>query len=382
MNYMLTEREKLVQELARKVAEDKVRPVAQQLDAEQTFPSFLFSELAQTELCGVAIPEEYGGLGGNEMETILVIEELSRACAGIALAFAGTVLATYPILLYGSEEQKQEYLPKIASGKKIGAFALTEEGAGSDASAVKTTAVRDKGGYCLSGVKQWITNGGQADFYVVIANSDSSKGARGLAAFLVDSNTKGLTIGKKENKMGIRASSTTQLYFDCCWVPDNRVIGKVGEGFRIAMKTLDYSRPGVAAHALGIAQGAFEDASVYTKNRVQFGQRVSQFQAVQHILADMAIQIEAARALLYQTCRMIDSGIRNFSKEAAMAKVFASDMAMKVTVDAVQLMGGCGYMKDYPVEKRMRDAKITQIYEGTNQIQRNIIAHELLKGRK
>lgn len=200
---MLTEREKLVQELARKVAEDKVRPVAQQLDAEQTFPSFLFSELAQTELCGVAIPEEYGGLGGNEMETILVIEELSRACAGIALAFAGTVLATYPILLYGSEEQKQEYLPKIASGKKIGAFALTEEGAGSDASAVKTTAVRDKGGYCLSGVKQWITNGGQADFYVVIANSDSSKGARGLAAFLVDSNTKGLTIGKRKIRWGL-----------------------------------------------------------------------------------------------------------------------------------------------------------------------------------
>lgn len=382
MNYMLTEREKLVQELARKVAEEKVGPVARQLDAEQAFPSFLFSDLAQTELCGVAIPEEYGGLGGYEMETILVIEELSRVCAGIALAFAGTVLATYPILLYGSEEQKREYLPQIASGKKIGAFALTEEGAGSDASAVKTKAVWDEDGYCLSGTKQWITNGGQADFYVVIANSDSTKGARGLTAFLVDSDTKGLTIGKKEDKMGIRASSTTQLYFDCCRVSDRRVIGKVGEGFRIAMKTLDYSRPGVAAQALGIAQGAFEDASIHTKNRIQFGQRVSQFQAVQHILADMAIQIEAARALLYQTCHMIDSGTRNFSKEAAMAKVFASDMAMKVTVDAVQLMGGYGYMKDYSVEKRMRDAKITQIYEGTNQIQRNIIAHELLRGRK
>ena len=379
MNYFLTEEQQMIKELAAKIADEKIAPVAIQYDEEGKFPHDIMKILADSDLCGVYIAEEYGGLGGGIIEMSLVVEELSRACGGISLAFAGTGLGTFPIILFGNEDQKKKYLPDIASGKKLAAFGLTEANAGSDAAGIQTTAVLDGDEYVLNGTKQWITNGGEAEIYTVVACTNRRKGARGFSAFIVEKGTPGFSFGKKENKMGIRASCTSELVFENCRIPKGNLLSREGMGFIVAMKTLDRTRPGVAAQALGIAQGAFEDAVKYSRQRVQFNQPISSFQAIQHILADMAIQIEAARALVYQTCRFIDSGAKEFSKESAMCKVFASDTAMKVTVDAVQVLGGYGYMKEYPVEKRMRDAKITQIYEGTNQIQRNVIALELIK---
>ena len=379
MNYFLTEEQQMIKDLASKIAKEKIAPVALKYDEEGIFPHDILKVLADSDLCGVYIPEEYGGLGGGVFEMSLVVEELSKACGGIALAFAGTGLGTFPIILFGTEEQKKKYLPDIALGKKLAAFGLTEADAGSDAAGIRTSAVPDGNEYVLNGTKQWITNGGEADIYTIIACTNRSKGARGFSAFIVEKGTEGFLFGKKENKMGIRASATRELIFENCRIPKENILGKEGMGFIVAMKTLDRTRPGVAAQAVGIAQGAFDDALKYSKQRVQFGQPISSFQAIQHMLADMAIQIEAARALIYQTCRHIDSGEKNFSKESAMAKVMASDVAMKVTTDAVQIFGGYGYMKEYPVEKRMRDAKITQIYEGTNEIQRNVIALELIK---
>ncbi|KPK38039.1 MAG: acyl-CoA dehydrogenase, partial [Omnitrophica WOR_2 bacterium SM23_29] len=296
-----------------------------------------------------------------------------------AICFAATALGIYPIILHGTEEQKQKYLPDIASGKKLAAFALTEAGAGSDASAIQTTAKKEGDHYILNGTKQWITNGGEAEVYTVIAMTDRTKGARGASAFIVEKGTPGFDFGKKEKKMGIRASATRELIFNDCKIPAGNLLGKEGMGFIIAMRTFDQSRPGVAAQALGIAQGALDLAVKYARERVQFGKPISSFQGIQFMLADIATEIEAARALIYATARMIDSGAKNVAKESAMAKLFASDMCMKVTTDAVQIFGGYGYMRDYPIEKYMRDAKITQIYEGTNQIQRSIIALELIK---
>jgi len=288
----------------------------------------------------------------------------------------------YPILLSGNEEQKQKYLPPIADGAKLAAFALTEANAGSDAGGVKTTAVKDGDYYILNGTKQWITNGGEADIYTVFALTDKNKGARGASSFIVEKGTAGFSFGKKENKMGIRASCTRELIFEDVKVPAENLIGREGMGFMIAMKTLDKSRPMVASQALGIAQGAMEEAVKYSHERHQFGNPISAFQAIQFMLADMAIKVEAARSLIYATARMIDSGEKRFSMESAMCKTFASDIAMEVATDAVQVLGGYGYMKEYPVEKMMRDAKITQIYEGTNQIQRMVIASHLLKKYK
>ena len=379
MEYFLTEEQKMIKELAARIADEKIAPVAIQYDEEGTFPHDIVKILADSDLSGVYIPEEYGGLGGGVLEMSLVVEELSRACGGIALAFAGTGLGTFPIILFGNEEQKKKYLPDIAAGKKGAAFALTEADAGSDAAGIQTTAVLDGNEYILNGTKQWITNAGEADIYTVIACTNRAKGARGFSAFIVEKGTPGFSFGKRENKMGIRASCTRELIFENCRIPKENLLSREGMGFIVAMKTLDRTRPGVGAQALGIAQGAFDEALKYSRERHQFGQAISSFQSIQHMLADMAIQIEAARALVYQTCRHIDSGAKNISKESAMAKVFASDVAMKVTTDAVQILGGYGYMKEYPVEKRMRDAKITQIYEGTNQIQRNVIALELIK---
>ena len=379
MNYFLTEEQIMIKELAAKIAEEKIAPIAIQYDEEGKFPRDIIKILADSDLCGVYIPEEYGGLGGGILEMSIVVEELSKACGGISLSFAGTGLGTFPIILFGNEEQKKKYLPDIASGKKLAAFGLTEANAGSDAAGIQTTAVLDGDEYVLNGTKQWITNGGEAEIYSVIACTNRSKGARGFSAFIVEKGTPGFSFGKKENKMGIRASCTTELVFENCRIPKENLISKEGMGFIVAMKTLDRTRPGVAAQALGIATGAFNEAVKYSKERVQFGHTISSFQAVQHILADMAIQIEASRALVYATCRYIDSGAKDISKESAMCKVLASDTAMKVTTDAVQILGGYGYMKEYPVEKMMRDAKITQIYEGTNQIQRNVIALEIIK---
>ncbi|HAN04819.1 MAG: acyl-CoA dehydrogenase [Elusimicrobia bacterium GWA2_64_40] len=379
MDYLLTESQIMIRDLARKIAQEKIKPVAAQYDESEEFAWPIMKVLAESDLFGVYLPEQYGGLGGGILDMCLVTEELSRACGGIALGYAGTGLGTLPILLHGSEEQKKKYLPDIASGKRLAAFCITEAEAGSDAGSIKTTARKEGNKYILNGTKQWITNAGEAEIYTVIALTDKAKGVRGASAFIVEKGTKGMEFGKKEKKMGIRASATREVIFTDCEVPAENLISREGMGFIVAMKTLDTSRPGVAAQAVGIAQGALDCALDYSRTRVQFGAPISSFQAIQHMLADMGTQVEAARALAYSVARLVDSGAKSVSKESAMAKLFASDVAMKVAVDAVQIMGGYGYMRDYPAEKFMRDAKITQIYEGTNQIQRNVIAANMIK---
>ena len=380
MDYFLTEEQKMLKELARKIAEEKIMPVRAELDEKEEFPWEIMKVCAEAGLFGVAIPEEYGGVGGGVLENCLVVEELSRACIGVSVSYAASGLGAYPILLYGTEEQKRKYLPEIASGRKLAAFGATEANAGSDVAAMQTTAVKDGNGYVLNGTKQWITNGGEAEIYSVFAVTDKRKGPRGISGFIVEKGTPGFSFGKKEKKLGIRASATRELIFEDCWVPEENLIGgREGIGLIIILRTFDMTRPGIGAQAVGLAQGAFEVALKYARERVQFGQKIISFQAVQHMLADMATQIEAARALVYSVARYIDSHPRTFSKEAAMAKLFPSDVAMKVALDAVQILGGYGYMRDFPVEKMMRDAKILQIYEGTNQIQRNNIALELIK---
>ena len=378
VDYQLTEEQQMIRDLARTIAEDKVLPARAELDEKEEFPTEIMKVMGDSDLFRVFVPEEYDGMGGGVLDECLIIEEISRVCGGVALSYAAALLGTIPILLFGNEEQKQAFLPKIAAGA-LAAFALTEASAGSDASNMQTTAVKDGDDYIINGTKQWITNGGHAAYYTVIAMTDKAKGSRGASAFIVEAGTPGFTYGKKEKKMGIRSSSTTELIFDNCRVPAKNLLSKEGKGFIVALKTLDLSRPGVAAQAVGIAQGAFEEALRFAKEREQGGQPVVQYQAVQHMLADMAIQVEAARALTYAAARTIDAGVKSYSKEASMAKCFASDVAMRVTTDAVQVMGGHGYMREYPVEKMMRDAKITQIYEGTNQIQRNVIAANLIK---
>ncbi len=378
MDYLFTEQQIMIRDLARKIAKEKIRPVAARYDETEEFAWDIVKILVDSDLFGVYIPEQYGGLGGGIVDMCLVAEELSKACGGIALGFAGTGLGTFPIILYGSDEQKKKYLPQIAKGK-VAAFCITEAEAGSDAGSIKTTARKEGDHYILNGTKQWITNAGEAEVYTVIAITDKSKGARGASAFIVEKGTKGVDFGQKEKKLGIRASATREVIFTDCKIPKENIISKEGMGFIVAMKTFDNSRPGVAAQALGIAQGALDLSVEYARKRIQFGQPISSFQAIQHMMADMATQIEAARALVYATARMVDSGAKSVAKESAMAKMFASDVAMKVTVDAIQIFGGYGYMREYPIEKYMRDAKITQIYEGTNQIQRNVIAANLIK---
>ena len=379
MDYLLTEEQIMIRDLARQIAEEKIVPVRAELDEHNKFPTDIMKAIGQADLFGIYIPEEYGGLGKKSLDLIMAVEELSKACLGVSTCYAANALGTYPILLYGTDAQKKKYLPDIASGKKLVAFGLTEANAGSDASGVQTTAKLDGNEYVLNGTKQWITNGGEAEIYTVIAITDKAKGARGASAFIVEKGTPGFTFGKKENKMGIRASSTTELIFNNCRIPKENLISKEGMGFIVAMKTLDSSRAGVGAQGVGVAQGAIDEAIKFAKSRVQFGQPITSFQAIQHMLADMQTQTEAARALVYSAARMMDSGAKDFSRASAMAKLFATDVAMKVTTDAVQVMGGSGYMKEYPVEKMMRDAKILQIYEGTNQIQRNVIALDMIK---
>ena len=379
MDYFLNEEQIMIRDLARQIAEEKVVPVRAELDEKEEFPWEIMNVLAQSDLFGLFIPEEYGGLGKGCLELCLAVEELSRACLAVATSYAANALGTYPLLLYGSEEQKKKYLPDIAAGKRLVAFGLTEANAGSDAAGIQTTAKLDGNEYILNGTKQWITNGGEAEIYTIIALTDRSKGARGASAFVVEKGTPGFSFGKKEKKMGIRASSTRELIFDNCRIPRENLIGREGLGFIIAMKTLDNARAGVGAQGVGLAQGAFEEALKFARQRVQFGHPIISFQAVQHMLADMAIEIEAARALVYAVARYVDSGAKDFTKESAISKVFATDLAMRVTTNAVQVMGGSGYMREYPVEKMMRDAKILQIYEGTNQIQRNEIALALIK---
>jgi len=379
MDYFLTEDQIMIQDLTRQIAEEKVIPVREELDEKEEFPWEVMNVLAQSDLFGLFIPEEYGGLGKSGFELCIAVEELSKACLGVSTTYAANALGTYPILLFGSEEQKKKYLPDIAAGRRLVAFALTEANAGSDAAGIQTTAKHEGDEYVLNGTKQWITNGGEAEIYTVITITDKSKGARGASAFIVEKGTPGFHFGKKEKKMGIRASSTRELIFDNCRIPKENIIGKEGLGFIVAMRTLDNSRTGVGAQGVGVAQGAFDEALKFSRQRIQFGHPIISFQAVQHMLADMATEIEASRALVYAVARYIDSGARDITKESAMAKVYATDMAMRVTTNAVQVMGGSGYMREYPVEKMMRDAKILQIYEGTNQIQRNVIAQALIK---
>jgi len=376
--YQLTELQQNIKELCEQIAEEKIKPVRAHYDETGEFPHEIMKVFAETGLFGLFIEEKYGGMGGGVMDLVIAVETLSKVCSGIALGLAATALGTYPIILFGSEEQKQKYLPRVASGT-LAAFALTEPEAGSDAGGIKTTATRDGDYYILNGTKQWITNGGEADIYTVIALTNKAKGARGATAFIVEKGTPGFSFGKKENKMGIRASATRELIFQDCRVHASQILGREGMGFMVAMRTLDQSRPGVAAQALGIAAGALDEAVAYSRKRRQFGKPINAFQGVSFMLADMATQTEAARALVYQVARAIDAGHKDISKISAMAKLFASDTAMKVTTDAVQIFGGYGYMKEYPVEKMMRDAKITQIYEGTNQIQRDVIAICLAK---
>ncbi len=381
LDYGLTEDQSAIRDLAAEIAEKEIRPVATEYDHSGEFPWPIVKVLAECDLFRVYIDEKYGGIAGGTptMNMVLVTEELSRACAGIALSFAGTALGAMPILLSGSDEQKQRYLPDIAAGKRLCAFALTEPQAGSDAGGIRTTALRDGDHYVLNGTKQWITNGGEAEIYTVIALTNPSKGPRGASALIVEKDTPGFKFGKKEDKMGIRASATRELIFEDCRVPAANLIGREGTGFITAMRTFDASRPGVGAQALGIAQGALDLAVAYACERRQFGSPVSSFQGLRFLLADMAMKVEAARALIYATSRYVDSNPKERpTMYSAMSKCFASDIAMEVTTDAVQVFGGYGYMRDYPIEKYMRDAKITQIYEGTNQIQREEISKILI----
>ncbi|MFP5212156.1 MAG: acyl-CoA dehydrogenase family protein [Acidobacteriota bacterium] len=381
MDYFLTEEQQMIRDLAAQITKDKIRPVRAELDESEVFPWETMKVLAQSDLFGLYIPEEYGGLGGGILENCIAIEQLAQGCVGIATSFAASGLGAYPILLHANHEQKEKYLTEIAAGRKLAAFGVTESGAGSDVSGIKTTAVKDGDYYILNGTKQWITNGGEAEIYSVLAITDRTKGPRGASFFIVEKGDPGFTFGKKEKKLGIRASATRELVFQDCRIHKDRLISREGMGFVIAMHTFDKSRPGIGALGVGLAQGALDIAVEYARKREQFGKPIIGFQAIQHKLANMATKTEAARALIYAASRHMDAnpGAPDTGKLAAMCKVFAGDVAMEVSTEAVQVLGGYGYMQDYPVEKMMRDAKILQIYEGTNEIQRNIIGQELNK---
>jgi butyryl-CoA dehydrogenase len=366
-------------ERARHVAETAVRPVAAELDRTGEYPWSVIEALREADLMGIWIPEEYGGKGAGVLDLCVVVEELSRACGGIGVAYAVNALGSFPIILGGSEKQKQGWLPPIASGEKLIAFGLSEKASGSDAGSLRTRAEQDGDHYVINGDKKWNTNGNAATFYTVYCSTRPDRGGRGVSAIVVEKGTPGFEIGKREDLLGIRCVPVHELHFRDCRVPVENRLGTEGTGFANAMKTLDRARPGVAAQALGLAQGALDWAVRYTSERQQFGQSVLSFQATQFKIADLATEIEAARQLVYASARMIDEGHSNISKFAAMGKVFASDVAMKVTTEAVQMFGGYGYCRDYPIEKYMRDAKITQIYEGANQIQRLVIGRALTK---
>ena len=380
MQDLLTKQNLDYKERAREVAEKYVRPVAAELDRTGEYGWSILEGLKKYNLTGLWIPKEYGGEGGGVLDLCIVVEELSKACGGVGVAYAVNALGSFPIILNATEEQKQKYLPPIAKGESLIAFGLSEKASGSDAGSLRTTAVRDGDDWIINGEKKWNTNGGVADVFTVFASTRPDRAARGISAFVVEKGTPGFTIGKRDDTMGIRCVPVVELQFDNCRVPHSQMLGgQENVGFKNAMMTLDRARPGVAAQAVGLAQGAFDWAMRYISERKQFGQSVLSFQAIQFMVADMATQIEAARQLVHAAARAIDGGAKNVNKAAAMAKVFATDTAMKVTTDAVQLFGGYGYLKDYPIEKYMRDAKITQIYEGTNQVQRLVIGRALTR---
>ncbi len=378
MNFDLSEEQKTILELVEEVSEKEIAPAADQVAEKGEFPQKNVEKLASLDLFGITIPQEYGGLGMNYLTWTLVAERISRACATTGLIFGANLLCTFPLLNFGSEAQKKKYLPPLARGEALGAFALTEPEAGSDAGNVQTTARKEKGGYVLDGNKIFITNGEVADIYIIIANLDKKRRARGLAAFIVEKGTEGFSFGQHFKKMGLEALPNVELIFNNCWIPEENLLGKEKRGFRIAMQTFAAGRIGVGIGALGIAEAAFQKARDYAKERIQFGRPISSFQAVQHILAEMATRIEAARYLLYKAAWLLDQG-QNFEKYASMGKLYASEAAMWVTTKAVQVLGGYGYMKDYPVERYMREAKLFEIIEGTSEIQRNIIANIILR---
>ncbi len=379
MDYFLSEEELMVRDTARDISQKLVLPLRSELDEKGEFPHEIIKEFGKADLLRIFIPAEYEGMGLTNLALCLAVEEIAKVCAGIATTYAANALGATPIILFGNKEQKKKYLPPITSGEKLCAFALTEADAGSDVGNVNTKAVKDGDFYIINGTKQWITNGGVADIYVVIVVTQPGKGARGLSAIIVDKESPGFSFGKEENKLGIRASMTRELIFQDVKVAKENLILREGAGFLIAMRTFDRTRPGVAAQAVGIAQGALDEAIKYAKVRKQFGKTIINFEGISFMLAELATKVEAARALTYQTARYIDSGAKDISKYSSMAKLFASDVAMEVTTQAVQVLGGYGYMKEYPVEKYMRDAKITQIYEGTNEIQKLLIENALQK---
>ena len=378
MDFALNEEQLELQEMVREFVEKEITPYAAEMDAENHMRDGLIDKANEMGLLNVIVPEELDGPGLDSISVATIYEELGKGCAGVATSLAANSLATVPVLLAGTDEQKKMYCDILNNGG-LAAFALTEPGAGSDAGGVSTRAVHNKeeGTYTLNGTKMFITNGGLAEIFLVFANTRKTGGIRGLTAFIVPKDTPGFSVGKKENKMGIRPSNTTELVLQDVVIPESYRVGREGEGFRIAMNTLDSARPFVGAVSVGIAQAALDCAVKYAKERRQFGQPIASFQMVQGMLADMAMKVETARLMVQKACWMRDQGME-FSKEAAMAKCYAADTTMQVTTDAVQVMGGYGYTKEYPVEKMMRDAKIMQIYEGTNQIQRLVIANKLL----
>ncbi len=378
MNFSYTEEQQELIRVVRELVAKEIAPYAAEMDETEKFHDGLMEKLAAQGLFSVVIPEEYGGAGLDALTIAALYEEIGKGCAGVATTVAANALASYPVIIAGTEAQKKKYFDVLAEGN-LAAFGLTEPGTGSDAGSVSTRAVKteDGKGYVLNGTKCFITNGALAEMFVVFANTRKTGGIRGLTAFIVRKGTPGFTVGKAENKMGIRSSNTTELIFQDCFVPAEDRLGREGQGFRIAMNTLDAARPLVGAVSVGIAEAAFRACSEYAKVRVQFGKPIASFEMVQSMIADMAIEIEAARMMVQKACWMKDQGL-DFSRQAAMSKCYASDVAMRVTTNAVQVMGGYGYIKEYPVEKYMRDAKIMQIYEGTNQIQRLVIANKSL----
>ncbi len=382
--FALSPEHEALRESVRALAEEKIAPYAAKVDESSQFPQEAHDALVKADLHAVHIPEQYGGAGADAIATVIVIEEVARACASSSLIPAVNKLGTVPLLLSASEELKQKFLPPVASGVAMFSYALSEPEAGSDAAAMKTKAVRDGDSYVLNGTKRWITNAGISRFYTVMAVTAPSAGPNGISAFVVDSGDEGLSFGAPEHKLGIKGSPTRELYFDDCVIPADRIIGEEGTGFKTALATLDHTRITIAAQALGIAQGALDYAAGYVKERKQFGQAIAEFQGIQFMLADMAMKLEAARQLTYAAAARSERAMQgdrapDLTFMSSACKCFASDVAMDVTTDAVQLLGGYGYVSDYPVERMMRDAKITQIYEGTNQIQRMVMARQLLK---
>ncbi len=379
MVFKLSEEQELLRKTVRDFAETEVAPKAAEMDEKEEYDLSLWSKMAEMGLTGIPYPDSYEGAGMDTLSYAIAVEELSRVCASSGvLISAHTSLCSWPIYAFGSEEQKIKFLTPLCSGEKIGAMGLTEPSAGSDAGGMKTTAVKEGNEYVLNGTKIFITNGFMAEIYVIFACTDKSKGTRGVSTFIVEKDTPGFTFGKKEHKLGIRASSTYELVFENCRIPAENLLGDEGQGFKMVMMTLDGGRIGIAAQALGIAQGAYEQALNYSKIREQFGKPIAANQGLQWMMADMATQIEAARLLVYQAAYLKDTK-QPFSKQAAMAKLFASETAMAVTTKAVQIFGGYGYTREYPVERMMRDAKITEIYEGTSEVQRMVIAANILR---